>query len=113
MLTASARANTPADLLFYNNDRLYNIFCPELIPLDKSGGLTEILALLAEAEHLGFAIIEGRKVASWLAMAPTLLPAGNARFIDLDGRLLIRRDRPDGLVYGGSIIYPPAPALWR
>jgi L-alanine-DL-glutamate epimerase-like enolase superfamily enzyme len=82
------------------------------IKLDKSGGLTEALALLAEAEHLGFAIMVGCMVASSLAMAPALLLAGKARFVDLDGPLLIARDRPDGLVYEGSIIHPPGPRLW-
>jgi L-Ala-D/L-Glu epimerase len=82
------------------------------IKLDKTGGLTEALALLAEAERLGFAIMIGCMVASSLAMAPALLLAAKARFVDLDGPLLLARDRPDGLVYDGSIIRPPSPALW-
>jgi L-Ala-D/L-Glu epimerase len=82
------------------------------IKLDKTGGLTEALALLAEAERLGFAIMIGCMVGSSLAMAPALLLAAKARFVDLDGPLLLARDRPDGLVYDGSIIHPPSPALW-
>jgi L-Ala-D/L-Glu epimerase len=82
------------------------------IKLDKTGGLTEALALLAEAERLGFAIMIGCMVASSLAMAPALLLAAKARFVDLDGPLLLARDRPDGLVYDGSIIRPPSAALW-
>jgi L-alanine-DL-glutamate epimerase-like enolase superfamily enzyme len=54
----------------------------------------------------------GCMVASSLAMAPALLLAGKARFVDLDGPLLLARDRPGGLVYEGSIVPPPAPALW-
>ena len=82
------------------------------IKLDKTGGLTEALALLAEAERLGFAIMIGCMVASSLAMAPALLLAARARFVDLDGPLLLARDRPDGLVYEGSLVHPPSPALW-
>jgi L-alanine-DL-glutamate epimerase-like enolase superfamily enzyme len=82
------------------------------IKLDKTGGLTEALALLAEAERLGFAVMVGCMVASSLAMAPAMLLAGKARFVDLDGPLLLAHDRPDGLVYEGSIVHPPLPALW-
>lgn len=82
------------------------------IKLDKAGGLTEALALLREADRLGFSVMIGCMVATSLAMAPALLLAGRARFVDLDGPLLLARDRPDGLFYDGSIVHPPAPALW-
>jgi len=82
------------------------------IKLDKTGGLTEALALQAEAERLGFAVMVGCMVASSLAMAPALLLAAKARFVDLDGPLLLARDRADGLRYEGSVMYPPSPALW-
>jgi L-Ala-D/L-Glu epimerase len=82
------------------------------IKLDKTGGLTEALALMALAKGLGFELMTGCMVASSLAMAPALLLAGYARFVDLDGPLLLARDRPDGLAYAGSTIYPPAPELW-
>jgi len=82
------------------------------IKLDKAGGLTEALALLGEAERLEFSIMIGCMVATSLAMAPALLLAGRARFVDLDGPLLLARDRSDGLLYDGSIVHPPAPALW-
>jgi hypothetical protein len=45
-------------------------------------------------------------------MAPALLLAAKARFVDLDGPLLLAHDRPDGLVYEGSLVHPPNPALW-
>lgn len=82
------------------------------IKLDKSGGLTEALALAAEAERRGLLIMIGCMVATSLAMAPALLLAQRARFVDLDGPLLLARDRAEGLRYAGSLVYPPAPALW-
>jgi L-alanine-DL-glutamate epimerase-like enolase superfamily enzyme len=82
------------------------------IKLDKTGGLTEALALADEAERLGFGLFVGCMVASSLAMAPALLLAGRARFVDLDGPLLLAQDRPEGLRYEGSTVYPPDSALW-
>ncbi|HUO55204.1 MAG TPA: N-acetyl-D-Glu racemase DgcA [Rhodoblastus sp.] len=82
------------------------------VKLDKTGGLTEALALAEEAERLGFGLFVGCMVASSLAMAPALLLAGRARFVDLDGPLLLARDRPHGLRYEGSLLYPPDSALW-
>jgi L-alanine-DL-glutamate epimerase-like enolase superfamily enzyme len=82
------------------------------IKLDKTGGLTEALAMVAEAERLGFGIMVGCMVATSLAMAPALLVAQRARVVDLDGPLLLAKDRPDGLRYDGSLVYPPTPALW-
>jgi len=82
------------------------------IKLDKAGGLTEALALAAEAERRGFAIMVGCMVATSLAMAPAMLVAQRARWIDLDGPLLLAGDRADGLRYEGSLVYPPDPVLW-
>jgi L-Ala-D/L-Glu epimerase len=82
------------------------------IKLDKTGGLTEALALAAEAERRGFAIMIGCMVATSLAMAPAMLVAQRARVTDLDGPLLLARDRPDGLRYDGSLAYPPDATLW-
>jgi L-Ala-D/L-Glu epimerase len=82
------------------------------IKLDKAGGLTEALALLIEAERRNLTIMVGCMVATSLAIAPAFLLAQRARFIDLDGPLLLARDRRDGLYYEGSLIYPPRPALW-
>ena len=72
------------------------------IKLDKAGGLTEALAMAAEAKRLGFAIMVGCMVATSLAMAPAMLLAQTARFVDLDGPLLLAKDRPDGLRYDGQ-----------
>ena len=82
------------------------------IKLDKAGGLTEALAMLAEAQRRNFTIMVGCMVATSLAMAPAVLLAQRARFVDLDGPLLLSKDRPDGLRYADSLIYPPSPALW-
>jgi L-Ala-D/L-Glu epimerase len=82
------------------------------IKLDKTGGLTEALALAAEAERHGFAIMVGCMVATSLAMAPAMLVAQQASVVDLDGPLLLATDRPEGLRYVGSRAYPPESALW-
>ena len=82
------------------------------IKLDKTGGLTEALAMADAAGALGFEIMIGCMVATSLAMAPAMLIAQAARFVDLDGPLLLARDRDHGLRYDGSLVYPPEPALW-
>lgn len=82
------------------------------IKLDKTGGLTEALAVAAEAEALGFILMIGCMVGSSLAMAPAMLLASRARYVDLDGPLLLARDRRGGLRIEGSTIYPPEPELW-
>jgi L-alanine-DL-glutamate epimerase-like enolase superfamily enzyme len=82
------------------------------VKLDKTGGLTEALRLAAEAERLGFGLMVGCMVATSLAMAPAHLLAQRARLVDLDGPLLLARDRPHGLEYEGSLVYPPTPELW-
>ena len=82
------------------------------IKLDKTGGLTEALAMADAAEALGFQIMVGCMVATSLAMAPAMLLTMQARYVDLDGPLLLARDRDGGLRYDGSLIYPPEAALW-
>jgi L-Ala-D/L-Glu epimerase len=82
------------------------------IKLDKTGGLTEALAMVDAAKALGFEIMVGSMVATSLAMAPAMLLARQARFVDLDGPLLLARDRDGGLRYDGSLVYPPEASLW-
>jgi L-alanine-DL-glutamate epimerase-like enolase superfamily enzyme len=82
------------------------------IKLDKAGGLTEALALAAEAQRLGFELMVGCMVATSLAIAPALLVAAYARVVDLDAPLLLARDRPNGLRYDGSIVHPASKDLW-
>ncbi|TBD28193.1 N-acetyl-D-Glu racemase DgcA [Rhizobium ruizarguesonis] len=82
------------------------------IKLDKTGGLTEALSMKAEAERLGFSIMIGCMVGTSLAMAPAVLLAQNADFVDLDGPLLLARDREPGLRYAASLVFPPESTLW-
>jgi len=82
------------------------------IKLDKSGGLTEALFLARAAEAAGFKIMAGCMVATSLAMAPATLLGPFAEFLDLDGPLLLKDDRPDGLIFDEGYIHPPTPALW-
>jgi L-alanine-DL-glutamate epimerase-like enolase superfamily enzyme len=82
------------------------------IKLDKTGGLTEALAMARQAEQLGFGLMVGCMVATSLALAPAVLVAQRARVVDLDGALLLARDRPHGLRYEDSRVHPGTPALW-
>jgi L-alanine-DL-glutamate epimerase-like enolase superfamily enzyme len=82
------------------------------IKLDKTGGLTEALLLAAEARALGLRIMVGSMVATSLSMAPALLLAQKADWVDLDGPLLLARDRAPGLAYDAGMVFPPSPALW-
>ncbi|MBY3377746.1 N-acetyl-D-Glu racemase DgcA [Rhizobium laguerreae] len=82
------------------------------IKLDKTGGLTEALSMKAEAERIGFSIMIGCMVGTSLAMAPAVLLAQNADFVDLDGPLLLARDREPGLRYAASLVFPPESTLW-
>jgi L-Ala-D/L-Glu epimerase / N-acetyl-D-glutamate racemase len=82
------------------------------IKLDKTGGLTEAIAMLREARASNLTVMAGCMVATSLAMAPAILLAQSAQFVDLDGPLLLARDREPGLVYRESEVTPPEPALW-
>jgi L-alanine-DL-glutamate epimerase-like enolase superfamily enzyme len=82
------------------------------VKLDKTGGVTEGLAAVREAKRLGLGVMAGCMVGTSLAMAPALLLAQDADFVDLDGPLLLARDREPGLRYDGSLVYPPESELW-
>lgn len=82
------------------------------IKLDKTGGLTEAIALKREAEAAGLGVMVGCMVATSLAMAPAVLLARDAAIVDLDGPLLLARDRDDGLEFAGSELPPSCVALW-
>lgn len=82
------------------------------IKLDKTGGLTEALALEAAARAEGFAIMVGCMVGSSLAMAPATLLTAHAAQVDLDGPLLLAEDRPNPLRFDQAGIHPPEPELW-
>ena len=82
------------------------------VKLDKTGGLTAALALAAEARARGFGIMLGCMLGTSLAMAPAALMGAMAAFVDLDGPLLLDRDREPGIRYEGSIMHPPPAGLW-
>ncbi|HXA40350.1 MAG TPA: N-acetyl-D-Glu racemase DgcA [Phenylobacterium sp.] len=82
------------------------------IKLDKAGGLTEALALAADARAAGLGLMVGCMVATSLAMAPAMIVAQGAEVVDLDGPLLLTRDREPGLSIQGSILEAPSPDLW-
>ncbi|AUX76603.1 N-acetyl-D-Glu racemase DgcA [Sinorhizobium fredii] len=82
------------------------------IKLDKTGGLTEALRMREEARALGLKVMVGCMVGSSLAMAPAVLVAQGADFVDLDGPLLLAQDRSPGLRYEASLVFPPEPSLW-
>ena len=82
------------------------------IKLDKTGGLTEALALAGEARALGLGLMIGCMVATSLAMAPAMILAQGAEVVDLDGPLLLKLDRVPGLAIIGSLLEPPARDLW-
>ena len=82
------------------------------LKLDKTGGLTEALRAKTQAEALGFQVMVGCMLATSLAMAPAFLLAQGVSYVDLDGPLLLARDRHPGLRYEGSRVFPPDGALW-
>jgi L-alanine-DL-glutamate epimerase-like enolase superfamily enzyme len=82
------------------------------IKLDKTGGLTAALSMADEARRLGLKIMVGCMVSTSLAMAPALILAQDADWVDLDGPLLLETDRAPGLQFSGAFIQPPPAALW-
>ena len=93
-------------------DRIASYYDAINIKLDKTGGLTGALKLAQEARNRNLGIMTGCMVATSLAMAPALLIAQMADWVDLDGPLLLARDRTPGLRYCGATIAPPEPDLW-
>jgi L-alanine-DL-glutamate epimerase-like enolase superfamily enzyme len=82
------------------------------IKLDKTGGLTEALALRDAAREAGFSIMVGCMVGTSLAMAPAVLVSQGAAIADLDGPLLLAADRKPPLVYDAEGVHPADAALW-
>jgi L-alanine-DL-glutamate epimerase-like enolase superfamily enzyme len=82
------------------------------IKLDKTGGLTEALALRRAALSKGLGVMVGCMVGTSLSMAPAMMVAQGASFVDLDGPLLLARDRPAAIRYTNGIMDPPPPELW-
>jgi L-alanine-DL-glutamate epimerase-like enolase superfamily enzyme len=106
-ICADESVHEASDLAF-----LVGLYDAVNIKLDKSGGLTAALLLRDRAREMGFGVMVGCMVGTSLAMAPAVLLAQDADFVDLDGPLLLARDRVPGLVYRGSLVSPPEPALW-
>jgi L-alanine-DL-glutamate epimerase-like enolase superfamily enzyme len=106
-ICADESCHTLADL-----DRLARLYDVVNIKLDKTGGLTEALALRDAARRAGLGVMVGCMVATSLAMAPAMLVAQGADFVDLDGPLLLAKDRDPPLRYEGSTVHPPDAALW-
>jgi L-alanine-DL-glutamate epimerase-like enolase superfamily enzyme len=82
------------------------------IKLDKTGGLTEALVMRKAAHAAGFQIMVGCVLATSLAMAPAFLVAQDCELADLDGPLLLQRDREPGIAFEGSLMHPARAALW-
>ncbi len=106
-LCADESLHTRAEL-----DRCARLYTCVNIKLDKTGGLTEALALKKASLDRGMQIMVGCMVATSLSMAPAMIVAQGADFVDLDGPLLLARDREHGLEITGSILHPPSPGLW-
>jgi L-alanine-DL-glutamate epimerase-like enolase superfamily enzyme len=106
-LCADESLHTRAEL-----DRCARLYTCINIKLDKAGGLTEALALKKAAKAKGLGIMVGCMVATSLSMAPAMIVAQGADFVDLDGPLLLARDRDNGLDITGSMLAPPRPELW-
>jgi L-alanine-DL-glutamate epimerase-like enolase superfamily enzyme len=81
------------------------------VKLDKAGGLTEALALIADARAAGLEVMVGCMLSTSLGIAPALLAAQGARWVDLDAPLLLARDRVPGLRYEGGMVHPAA-GVW-
>lgn len=82
------------------------------VKLDKCGGLTAGLDLMQAAKAKGFIIMAGCMVGTSLAMAPIMMLESFADYIDLDGPLLLSKDRDEAMKYEGAVIYPPTRNLW-
>ena len=104
---ADESVHTSADL-----DRLLGRYDAVNIKLDKTGGLSEALQLAGEARARGFKVMLGCMVATSLSMAPATLVAQAADWVDLDGPLLLAKDREPCLSYRGALLDPPATELW-
>ena len=82
------------------------------IKLDKTGGLTTALDLTDRARVQGLDIMVGCMLGTSLAMAPATLVAQKARWVDLDGPLLLDHDRRPGLHYADGVVSPPTADVW-
>ena len=82
------------------------------VKLDKCGGLTEALALIHAARQRGLGVMTGCMLCTSLGIAPTFVAAMQAGYADLDGPLLLAKDRPHGMMFNASDVWPPEVELW-
>jgi len=82
------------------------------IKLDKAGGLTEALALAQEARDMQLDLMVGCMLSTSLGVAPAFLLAQGARWVDLDGPLLLATDREPAIDFEGGCMHAPEPKLW-
>jgi len=106
-LCADESCHTRADL-----PRIVGRYSHINIKLDKTGGLTEAVALAREATAAGLKLMIGCMVSTSLSIAPAMLLARFAEFVDLDGALLLERDRVPSLAVRGDELLPPTTELW-
>jgi L-alanine-DL-glutamate epimerase-like enolase superfamily enzyme len=106
-ICADESCHTVADL-----DRLAGRYGMINIKLDKTGGLTEALALMEEGRQRGFGIMVGCMVSTSLSIAPAFHLAGRADYADIDGPLWLREDRAGGVRLQGGLLSPPEPGFW-
>src|SRR5436305_1630067 len=106
-ICADESCHTRADL-----PRLRDRYEVVNVKLDKTGGLTEALELCGRARGLGFKLLIGCMVGTSLSMAPARILVGAADYVDLDGPLLLARDREHGLAYQNNRIGVPSKELW-
>ena len=107
LVCADESCHTAADL-----PRLKNRYGVVNVKLDKTGGLTEALRLCERARESGLKLLVGCMVGTSLGMAPARLLASVADYVDLDGPLLLARDREHGLAYTNGTIGLPSSQLW-
>ena len=106
-ICADESAHTSKDI--QNLARLYDAVN---IKLDKTGGLTEAIAMVKEARSAGMGVVVGCMVAGSISMAPAVLLGGLADAVDLDGPLWLSKDVPHGLRYSDGMVHPPSEQLW-
>jgi L-alanine-DL-glutamate epimerase-like enolase superfamily enzyme len=106
-ICADESCHTSADL-----SRLVNRYQVVNVKLDKTGGLTEALRLCEQARATGFKLFIGCMVGTSLSMAPARILASAADYVDLDGPLLLARDREPSLPYENGRIGIPSRDLW-
>ena len=92
--------------------RVMDLYQVVNVKLDKTGGLTEALALARDARTLGLQVMVGCMAGTSLAMAPGMVVGQMAEFVDLDGPLLHSADREHGIAYDRGLMRLPSPLLW-